>query len=99
LAQSILTGINTCDEHFDTEENINQFLLLLQNIKVLDQNIDQNTPDKTLNVYNTLKATLETKKTTLQQEKKQDQIQETAENKAINILRSAPTLELANQLF
>jgi len=41
LASNILVGINKCDTHFDTEENIGHFLTLLNNLKTLDPNIDQ----------------------------------------------------------
>lgn len=79
LAAKIVEGINTCNadggNDFDTIENIAHFLTLLENIKTLDPKIDQIT-EGVDNPYNTIKQTLETKKTTLEQEKSQNKLQE-----------------------
>jgi len=76
LASNILVGINKCDTHFDTEENIGHFLTLLNNLKTLDPNIDQ-AEEWVENPYLKLKTQLEDKKQNLEKDKKQKETQTT----------------------
>jgi len=97
LTQSILTGINNCDSHFDTQENINNFLTLLDNLKSLDPTIDNTIEGE--NPYNILKQTLEDKKTALEQNKQKEANETAIITKIETLINAKPSAEIAAQFF
>jgi hypothetical protein len=75
LAAKIIQGISTCKtdngNDFDTIQNINQFLTLLNNLKSLDPNIEKVDEKNHENTYSELKTKYSELKTELEDKKKE----------------------------